>query len=241
MKKRTLSAFRDAGKYAKIGCDGGDGYACWQLGDLFSNEPDPVMPDVTDLPGAVKAFERGCRLGDAEACSYAADRYQSGQGIPKDPPRALALLERACGSNMSSICMELGKGLAKGKYGVPPDTKRGFDVALKECNKDPSQCDDAYDIAVLDKQSDEVLFDLASRHCAAPDAGAGGSGQDPNGCMKVARALAEGKGTAKDAAKAKALYGVICTEHQFVDACTAAKGAKPSKAPAKPKGTKPKK
>ena len=72
---------------------------------------------------AVAAFDDACVKGDAEACRNLGVLYSEGNGVPKDPVRALALYGQACDKDNAAACNNLGLVLLQG-HGVDPDQVR---------------------------------------------------------------------------------------------------------------------
>jgi TPR repeat protein len=70
-------------------CERGDGPGCRELAS-FLRERDPTR--------ALSAADRGCEFGDREACIFAAESYEEGEGTNADLGRALDRYARGCAS-----------------------------------------------------------------------------------------------------------------------------------------------
>lgn len=75
----------------------------------------------------VAALHEYCAGGNPSvhgwSCYALANHYLEGTGVPRDPKRALALLQKACDARHGLACASLGSRYASGT-GVPKDAKR---------------------------------------------------------------------------------------------------------------------
>lgn len=85
----------------RTACDGGVPSACNTLGEAFRIQ-DPSL--------AVAYYTTGCDKGSSKvrACVGLAAQLLDGNGVPKDQPRGLAILETACDGDEPSACSYLG-------------------------------------------------------------------------------------------------------------------------------------
>jgi uncharacterized protein len=240
----ALAQWKDVRDVAAQGCAMGSGISCENLGDILSSPVD--FPDFIDATASTKAYVRGCMLGDGTSCSVASAAYLSGDGVAASPAKAVELLDRACQSGANDQCADLAELLYEGNDGVPKDLPRAFPIARRACKKDTMYCTLAVKIGIDSKQDDKTIFGLADRGC--PD--------DVDSCVILGELYEGGRGTTKDADKARQLWTTACKESEDEAACkhlgagkkatarssakapakTAAKGA--PKAPGKPAAKK---
>jgi TPR repeat protein len=105
-------------------CEAGDAAACHRVGSLYVRGPYPWK--AVDGYQALKFYEKACALGQEEGCTQAlywaekdceagngpscstlADRHQTGQGVPKDPAKALVFHEKACELSQEAGCTKV--------------------------------------------------------------------------------------------------------------------------------------
>jgi len=92
--------------------------------------PTPDVPmHVVDAPTPT----RTCDDGHAAACSAAGHRYETGDGVVRDPRRAAALYRRACDLGDASGCTRLGI-LHNSGDGVEKDFAVAADLYEKGCS-----------------------------------------------------------------------------------------------------------
>jgi TPR repeat protein len=200
--KNVKAEALEALKWAEKGCRDGSGYACEIAGDLLTLDPDL---QIVDYARGIKRYVRGCNLGNPDACSMAANELLSGKNVPRDPGRALQLLQQACLGGSASECGELGEIAATGKYagksdGLKVDALAGFGFHRRACQLDGDYCVDAVKLGQQVGKDDEALK-LAQRGCNA---------NDEEACLLAGLAYEQGRGAAKDAAKAKELFTKAC-------------------------------
>ncbi len=82
-----------ARKLLGTGCDANDPQSCFLIG---LNAEFGTQESTKDLPAAAKLLRKACDAGSAKGCSTLGEMMASGDGVPKDGPGALTLLERAC-------------------------------------------------------------------------------------------------------------------------------------------------
>jgi TPR repeat protein len=101
-------------------CLAGQGDACLQVGLLFFSGRDAYPRDRTR---AMKAFERGCDLGDSRACRHLGRSLFLAEGVAQDVERAATVLARACHSGDGPGCSTLGSLTERGQ-GVARDVAK---------------------------------------------------------------------------------------------------------------------
>ncbi len=189
---------------------------------------------ATDLPTAVRFYKQACVDGDAAACSDLGALYSGGIGVPKDLELAIGLYRRACSGAHPRGCTNLGLAYLAGD-GVSQDKAAAADLFERACTAEhPDGCsqlaaltpDPAASLALLERACDHSGMD------ACVDAGAryNTRGEEtratalferaceqnnPRGCANLGLQLLEGRGTAKDAAKASELFQRTCAESRI--------------------------
>jgi TPR repeat protein len=86
-----------------------------------------------DMPAAVAAIEKGCKLSDGPSCNTLGLFYRSGQGVARDQAKAVPLFEQACKASSSLGCLNAARAYRDGR-GVPRDkakAKVSFDRGCK--------------------------------------------------------------------------------------------------------------
>jgi hypothetical protein len=73
-----------------------------------------------------------CDRGIAFACGVVATRVEKGDGVPKDPTRAVRLHERACELRDAASCVAAARMHASGA-GVPPSRARQVELLATAC------------------------------------------------------------------------------------------------------------
>ena len=133
---------REAARLYKLGCRGSscaapNNLGCVNLGRFYRDgigvEPDPRH--------ALQLFREVCERKPVDAedaghiarsCSLAGTVMLYGKDVPRDSPRALALLERGCASNDTFGCYNLGVLYDNGE-GVPADKTRAAGYYKRAC------------------------------------------------------------------------------------------------------------
>ena len=88
-------------------CDARTAPACTSRAlDLWASGGAPMIARASAL------FDRACTLGDAQGCHFAGRLALDGHGIPRDPARGLALLEKGCDGGVLMSCDVLARYLA---------------------------------------------------------------------------------------------------------------------------------
>lgn len=99
--------------------------ACYLSATIY--EADKVVE--VDRSKALKYYNKGCDLGDKDACSSAAYYYESGEDgtVKKDINRAIKLYDKACNLGCWYVCVYK----LRIRYG---DTPKGVEYGKKACN-----------------------------------------------------------------------------------------------------------
>jgi hypothetical protein len=81
----------------------------------------------------VDVFTRACNEDWASGCHHLGSLYLQGGGVPRQPERAFALLEKACSGGIAPACADRGLMLYTGD-GVPLDKPKGLEHLKKACD-----------------------------------------------------------------------------------------------------------
>jgi TPR repeat protein len=139
---------REAARLYKLGCRGSscaapNNLGCVNLGRFYR---DGTGVDV-DARRALQLFRDVCERKPVDAedagniarsCSVAGTVMLYGKDVPRDTPRALALLERGCASNDTFGCYNLAVLYDNGE-GVPADKTRAAGYYKRACDHDDTE------------------------------------------------------------------------------------------------------
>jgi hypothetical protein len=90
-------------------------------------------PDATSTDWVATATT-DCDGGQVGACTSLASAMLSGQGAPKDVPKALGFLEKACELSDFRACAYAAYARFDGMGGVPRDTAGATRLAARACD-----------------------------------------------------------------------------------------------------------
>lgn len=202
----ALQANREALKLFNRGCGLGSGEGCYGAGSLVDGDG-YQMPD---RQVAAKNYERGCSLGYPDACYAFADMLFKGDPVKKDVARGLDLLQRSCRGGSADMCYEVGRTLAAGRHGLAKDPEGAYAADRAACLMEPYYCNDAARTA-LKVGKEQEAFRWATRGC---------EDDNPDACVRLGDLYRDGRGVAKDEAKARALWTKDCEDGKgWEDAC----------------------
>jgi TPR repeat protein len=71
-----------------------------------------VPQDARGLTCVARALTEACTLGDAKSCGLAGRLWLDGHGVPRDAPRGLSMIVRACDEGEALACMAGARWLA---------------------------------------------------------------------------------------------------------------------------------
>lgn len=176
------------------GCEQGKGEDChvagleWErrLHQLGLGRDDEQATAL--LRTARGAFERGCALANARACSALASALEMGDRIERDVVRAAELYRRACSLGEALGCRRAGEMYESGRRGHVPTLQA------------PSPPDPAPPDLPRDARR---AVDLHARACELGDLEA---------CFIAGRLLTDGDGLAPDKPRALALFERACDD-----------------------------
>mmetsp|Transcript_7064 Transcript_7064/g.15304 ORF Transcript_7064/g.15304 Transcript_7064/m.15304 type:complete len:283 (-) Transcript_7064:99-947(-) len=160
-------------EYLTPGCvdmgDGTEAYpaACFNMAKLaFSGQKPTIVPQSDAV--ASKYFERACNPGGhTPSCYHLAMLKLAGNGVARDTPQALKLLEEACEENEAISCYQLsglllrksqpnGEATEKSiddKLGVSRDPEKAAELLEKGCNMGHAPA--CFNLSVLYKNGDD--------------------------------------------------------------------------------------
>ncbi len=110
---------------------------------------------------SVQEYKDACMKGNADACDYAGDAYDEGDGVVKDDQEAYKYYLKACQLNSGYGCRWLGiyQDPDFDEYTTPKSYQSAFDSYTKGCNlEDSTSCNN---MATAYKQGKGVDKDLA--------------------------------------------------------------------------------
>jgi hypothetical protein len=182
----------------------------------------PPMPNVTGATEttaarALATLQRGCSLGDADACADIGVLLLDGaEGIERNVPAALGMLDAACAHGSPRGCRHLGEVLVVGVDGQRPETARAVALFERACQRENAAgCRDLGEMYARglgvgrDPSRAEALWDRACRW------GDGRACDDLGSALLASGAEGEGlpsrqRGVTPVAAHAASLYERAC-------------------------------
>lgn len=156
-------------------------------------------------PPTLKGAERLCHAGDSSECVRLGSAIiDGGSGLPPDPERGVALLQRVCNGGEAEACRQLSWRFRQGA-GVPADPSRARELLELGC-------------AAGDGLS---CLSAAAEHRSAGEGSGGGAAAagllesacthgETEGCLTLAFVLQTGEGVPQDLDRAAALYHDGC-------------------------------
>jgi TPR repeat protein len=111
-------------------CLTGQSEACFQVGIFFRLGQEGFPRDPAS---AVRAYVRGCNLGESRACNNLGDALAYGEGVDRDLDRAAEAFTRACKLGEALGCANLGYRFEHGS-GVARDVARARALYRDACN-----------------------------------------------------------------------------------------------------------
>lgn len=183
------------------GCSEGRAADCYLAGEEWVRKAHQAGHNPHDEAAqplyatAIKAYERGCELGDARSCSSMASEIQHGIGAERDVAAAAQLFEKAC-----ALGYGLGCRYAAEMY------ESGRQARLQTLKPQPVPATPKADVPKNVPRAVEY-------HGRACELG------DPEACYIAARLLAAGEGIEADRAKSLTLFSRSCRDGMVL-ACT---------------------
>ena len=167
-----------------------------------------------------ESYRKVCETGAPDiataACFELAGQYARGEGVPRDDPRSVALLEKAClgrGPAVPHACRALGRAWLEGR-GVETDWKTAERWLVTACEfGEGHACLDAGVLVDDHPGSKGDAPRAVQRYGQACDAGVA------EGCLLLGSALASGRGTLVDESAARRALTRAC-ELGCAEACS---------------------
>ncbi|HEY1559079.1 MAG TPA: tetratricopeptide repeat protein [Kofleriaceae bacterium] len=182
-------------------CNDGAPDGCFNVGFLWSRGDKP------DLARSIAGFQKGCDLGELDACSELARDFLDGNGVAKDVARAKAMFEKACDAKGGMGCFNLGIIFETGN-GVPKDAARGTELYAKACDIDNQP--DLARACELAGNRIQLGIGVKPDPARAVSYLTAACDREAARCFYLGLAFDDGDGVAKDPVKARELYGKSC-------------------------------
>jgi uncharacterized protein len=192
------------------GCELDEKVDCYNAGLFWKNGKVGAM----DGTKAMALFEKGCKLGDGDACLEEGMLHaKPADSGTKDMAKALAAFDRACAVKEAHGCFNVGI-LYRDGDGVAADPKQAFAMFSKAC--DGEDLDGCHEVGVAYALGNGVEKDPKQ---AVPIFEKGCKAGNVSSCFSIAVLTADGEGIKKDLKRARELYTDLCDHDSFV-ACT---------------------
>ena len=186
-------------------CDGGDGFACFRLAELYQHG----RGGAVDVAKAADLYAQSCDKEHAEGCERRADLARDGQG---GPPVELEFVIKACDQQRPLACIRAGEQLAIGR-GIEADHARAVEQYERACRfGDGDGCIAAGELLSDPEGPAEAKVRALSAFVRAC------TGHRAYGCLRAAVAFHEGIGTQPDPTRAVAHFTRAC-EWSEPDGC----------------------
>ncbi|MCU0687098.1 MAG: sel1 repeat family protein [Polyangiaceae bacterium] len=197
-------ANKDALELAKKGCGMGGAKACDVLGDFLGRWAEKGK--YSNPAESLKAYDRGCSLGNGASCASAARALLAEAGVRKNEPKAIEYLERACYGDNNYACDTLMVHLLLKADAGNRDPDRAFRVAQYGCRVAESNCANGLRVAMLVNKPAEAVA-MARSGCER--------GQIT--CEELGDLYSTGRGTTKDPVKATEFWKKACESDRAAD------------------------
>jgi TPR repeat protein len=208
--------FEGARYEAEAACWRGDSAQCFSVGLAFDSGRNGYP---RDLALSVRAYRRGCDLGEAVSCNNLANDEYYGDGTPLDWASAARVYAKACDLGEKVACANVGF-IAEYGDGVPRDMKRAEEAYREACT-----LESAYGCIHLDMLAayesgvphapDKAVARWRSA-CEAPTP----SQAATRACAYYGVMLEDGKGVARDSERATSLMRRACgAKWKYQPAC----------------------
>ena len=193
-------------------CAASHGDSCTLLGFLYARGRSKV---ARDDPRAMTYFEKACQLDDLEGCFNIGDL-----GVRMgDYPAARVAFQRACELGSGTGCargadlIERGIGGTADPRAALPMFEKALAILGPRCPDVSAAC---FVVGILQEEGKGTPRDPAKAIASYRRGCDGGSG---DACLRLASALDQGLGGAKDTDGANEAYDKACTRYDNGDAC----------------------
>jgi serine/threonine protein kinase/TPR repeat protein len=150
-----------------------------------------------------------CDGGSAAACNDLGVDYATGDGVARDPAKAIALYRRACKGGLPRACANLGWMHFNGEGGVDKDPVLAASFFQRACDGGAAMgclgVSRAYAEGLGADRNPEQAFLYAEHAC---------NGGAVAGCIREERARIEGTGVTKDVQGGLAHLDALCTRRE---------------------------
>jgi TPR repeat protein len=161
----------------------------------------------------IAALQTACAGEDPRACAELARRYRAGDGVGRDPVKAVRAAQDGCEAGEPALCVEAGRSILRGE-GVKPDAELARRLFAGACtHRTQAGC---LDLALMLQNGDGVAQDAGQATALFDKACQGG---DAAACSLYGDARYMGSGAPKDARTAEAAYRRAC-ELELYAGCT---------------------
>jgi TPR repeat protein len=235
-----------AGSFYRVACEAHHGLACYRLAHYLGHYRDPP-----DLVGAAARYDDACASPARRGCHNLAMMLRDGDGIPKDPARAVTLSRRACEGTEPLSCQLLSfstrdpararalleRGCSSGNNGACCALTRKAAPATVRATRVAGQYLDArgHDIFYSCVEEGRAAQTGHNRSTDLAEAQAdfqfACDAHEPTGCLEVSRLLTRDGASAADRQRARTLLESACTDHMMA-ACVALGGLLVADSPA---------
>ena len=199
-----------ANKLFQMGCEGGSGYACQNLGfNVFWG--DGVKADKKTGLGLV---QRSCELGVGASCTQLGRWVYRGDGVPSDHKLAASFWDKGCDLKDTESCLALGYAFQHGD-GVPKKPAVAAELYARSCGGD--EVTGCLNLGVLYYFGTGVARDYAKAYKLFQ---LGCSKGDKQSCSNSAIMQLHGEGTAKSEEKAVEIFRELCDTQRYMSACS---------------------
>lgn len=193
-----------AAELYRVACADGDGRACDRAGEFEGIEKSWAK---------VREYtQKGCELGNGDACARLGFTELEGNGTEKNEARALELMKKACEKSSMRGCRAAAGILLDA---TPSDPESAMPLAEKACNAKYQDGCYVYGMALFKAKKN---FELALTHF---DAACKDAAQKNRGlpCNLAGAILFDGMGMKKDRARAMEYFEKSC-EQDFAEGCS---------------------
>ena len=152
---------------------------------------------------AIPLYDRACSSGNMIACRQLGMIYSLGHGVPKDEPRAVALVTKACDGNDAEACRLLGDTYFNQNNSKAAELlARGCELgATNSCGDLGVLYNRFSGNSVLLRMDSSRALSLISKGCNAGDL---------KSCTALGDAYVNGYGVGRDNSRGLALYANAC-------------------------------
>lgn len=208
--KITTKNLETANKLFVMGCEGGSGLACQNLGyNVFFGEG-----TKQDKQGGFNIVKRSCELGIGSSCNQLGHWAYNGNGSAHDHTLAAAFWKQGCDRKDTNSCLSLGYAFQNGD-GVPKKPAVAAELYARSCNDtDVTGC---LNLGVLYYFGNGVAQDNSKAYKLFQF---GCSKGDKQSCSNSAIMQLHGEGVAKNESKAVEVFQELCDGQQFMSACS---------------------